>query len=52
MTQKRLPRKRGMIESVNDIPKTVCAIEHSIHRSPDNAVLNSADVFIVGRHIR
>ena len=30
-------RKRGVIESVNDILMTVCDIEHSRHRSPNNA---------------
>lgn len=40
MTQKLLLKKRGMIESVNDILKTVCDIEHTRHRSPINAVLN------------
>lgn len=40
MTQKMLLKKRGMIESVNDILKTVCDIGHTRHRSPINAVLN------------
>ena len=30
-------RKRGMIESVNDILMTVCDIEHTRHRSANNA---------------
>ncbi|MFT4092586.1 MAG: IS982 family transposase, partial [Niabella sp.] len=38
--QKLLLKKRGMIESVNDILKTVCDIEHTRHRSPINALLN------------
>lgn len=38
--QKILLKKRGMIESVNDILKTVCDIEHTRHRSPVNALLN------------
>lgn len=40
ITQKMRLKKRGMIESVNDILKTVCDIEHTRHRSPINAVLN------------
>jgi len=40
MNHKLLLKKRGMIESVNDILKTVCDIEHTRHRSPINAVLN------------
>jgi hypothetical protein len=40
MTQKLLLKKRGMIESVNDILKTVCDIEHTRHRSPVNALPN------------
>ena len=39
-TQKILLQKRGMIESIYDILKTVCDIEHSRHRSPVNALLN------------
>lgn len=31
-------RKRGLIESVNDILMTVCDIEHTRHRSPANAI--------------
>jgi Transposase DDE domain len=38
--QKILLKKRGMIESINDILKTVCDIEHTRHRSPVNALLN------------
>lgn len=40
MEQKLLLQKRGIIESVNDILKTVCDIEHSRHRSPINALVN------------
>lgn len=40
MEQKLLLRKRGIIESVYDILKTVCDIEHSRHRSPVNALVN------------
>ena len=40
MEHKMLLQKRGLIESVNDILKTVCDIEHSRHRSPINALVN------------
>lgn len=40
MEQKLLLKKRGVIESVNDIFKTVCDIEHTRHRSPINALAN------------
>lgn len=40
MQQKLLLKKRGVIESVNDILKTVCDIDHSRHRSPINAIVN------------
>lgn len=40
MEQKLLLQKRGVIESVNDILKTVCDIEHTRHRSPINALVN------------
>ena len=40
MEQKLLLQKRGVIESVNDILKTVCDIEHTRHRSPVNALVN------------
>ncbi len=33
-------RKRAVIESVNDILKNVCQIEHSRHRSFDNFIVN------------
>lgn len=39
-TQKLLLKKRGMIESVYDILKSICDIEHTRHRSPINAILN------------
>ena len=38
--QKLLLQKRRMIESINDILKTICDIEHTRHRSPINALLN------------
>ena len=33
-----LRKKRGIIESVNDILMTLCDIDHTRHRSPMNAV--------------
>jgi hypothetical protein len=41
MKHKLLLKKRGIIESVNDILKTVCDIEHSRHRSPVNMLVNT-----------
>jgi hypothetical protein len=35
-----LLRKRAIIESVNDILKNVCYIEHTRHRSVDNFIVN------------
>lgn len=35
-----LLKKRGVIESVNDILKSYCYIEHSRHRSPVNFLVN------------
>jgi Transposase DDE domain len=40
LSHKMLLKKRGMIESVNDILKTVCDLEHTRHRSPINALIN------------
>src|SRR3954471_3710814 len=39
--EKRLLKKRGMIESVIDILKSVCNIEHTRHRSPLNMMVNT-----------
>jgi hypothetical protein len=39
--EKRLLKKRGMIESVIDILKSVCNIEHTRHRSPLNMIVNT-----------
>lgn len=36
--EKFLRRKRGIIESVNDLLMTLCDIDHTRHRSPVNAV--------------
>jgi hypothetical protein len=41
MDHKLLLMKRGVIESVNDILKTVCDIDHSRHRSPVNMLVNT-----------
>ncbi len=41
MNHKLLLKKRGVIESVNDILKTVCDIEHTRHRSPVNMLVNT-----------
>jgi hypothetical protein len=40
MTEKLLLKKRGMIESVNDILMTVCDIDHTRHRSVFNFFVN------------
>jgi len=40
MTEKLLHKKRGIIESVNDILMTVCDIDHTRHRSPYNFMVN------------
>jgi len=39
--EKMLLKKRGMIESVIDILKSVCNIEHTRHRSPLNMIVNT-----------
>lgn len=39
-SDKLLLKKRGVIESVFDILKSICDIEHSRHRSPANAIVN------------
>lgn len=38
LEDKILLKKRGMIESIFDILTTICDIEHTRHRSPQNAV--------------
>lgn len=40
MTDKILLRKRAIIETINDILKNICQIEHTRHRSPVNFVVN------------
>ena len=41
MKHKLLLKKRGVIESVTDILKTICDIEHTRHRSPVNMLVNT-----------
>jgi hypothetical protein len=41
LQEKMLLKKRGMIESVIDILKSVCNIEHTRHRSPLNMIVNT-----------
>ena len=41
MDHKLMLMKRGVIESVNDILKTVCDIDHTRHRSPVNMLVNT-----------
>ena len=38
--EKLLLRKRGIIETVNDLLKNICHIDHTRHRSPDNFLAN------------
>ena len=40
MGDKILLRKRAVIESVNDILKNICQVEHSRHRSAVNFIVN------------
>jgi hypothetical protein len=40
MSDKIMLRKRSVIETINDILKNVCQIEHSRHRSPANFLIN------------
>ncbi len=40
LEEKLLHKKRGVIESVNDILMTVCDIDHTRHRSPLNFIVN------------
>jgi hypothetical protein len=37
---KRLLRKRGVIESVNNVLKNICQAEHTRHRSQVNFLVN------------
>ena len=41
MNEKLLLKKRGMVEAVIDILKSVCDLEHSRHRSPVNMLVNT-----------
>ena len=40
MNDKRLLRKRAVIESVNDFLKNICQTEHTRHRSIENFFVN------------
>lgn len=41
LQEKLLLKKRGMVEAVIDILKSICNIEHSRHRSPINMLVNT-----------
>jgi hypothetical protein len=41
LKEKLLLKKRGMVEAVIDILKSVCDIEHTRHRSPVNMLVNT-----------
>jgi hypothetical protein len=41
MKEKLLLKKRGMVEAVIDLLKSICDIEHSRHRSPVNMLVNT-----------
>jgi len=47
----RLQKKRGIIESVNDILTTVCDIEHSRHRSKANAFAHLFGGLVAYQHL-
>ena len=38
MAERLALKKRGVIESVNDLLMTICDIDHTRHRSPINAI--------------
>jgi hypothetical protein len=46
LTDKMLLRKRSIIETVNDLLKNSCQIEHSRHRSPINFLVNMLSALI------
>ena len=39
--EKLLLKKRGMVEAVIDLLKSICDIEHSRHRSPVTMLVNT-----------
>lgn len=41
LKEKLLLKKRGMVEAVIDLLKTICDIEHTRHRSPSNMLVNT-----------
>lgn len=51
MKHQQYLRKRALIESVNDILVSVCDIEHSRHRKPENAFSSIAGAVIAYRFI-
>ena len=40
LSDKILLRKRSIIETINDVLKNICQVEHSRHRSPANFLTN------------
>lgn len=46
-----LSKKRALIESVNDILKTVCNLEHTRHRKPENAATHFMAALIAYQHL-
>jgi hypothetical protein len=51
MADKLLLRKRAIIETVHDMLKNVCQIEHSRHRSPINFVVNLLAGLVAYAHL-
>ena len=41
MLERMVLKKRGIIESVNDLLMTLCDIDHTRHRSPVNCVTHA-----------
>jgi hypothetical protein len=46
LSERKILAQRGVIESVFDILKTVCNVEHTRHRSPVNAFTHMFSGFI------
>ncbi|MCU0326278.1 MAG: IS982 family transposase [Spirosomaceae bacterium] len=51
MEHQQYLKKRALIESVNDILVSVCDVEHSRHRKPENAFASIAGAIIAYRFI-
>ena len=51
MADKLLLRKRAIIETINDMLKNVCQIEHSRHRSPINFIVNVLAALVAYAHL-